>query len=74
MKITKAQLRRIIKEELNNFANEGLDQGEKDELTSLKKQLRALGAERSRSDSNAAAEKYAALKDKIKALEDKKHQ
>ena len=74
MKITKARLRNIIKEELESFSNEGLDQGEKDDLTSLKKQLRALGAERSRSDSNDAEEKYAALKDKIKALEDKQHQ
>ena len=73
MKITKAQLRRIIKEELDNFSNEGLDQGEKDELTSLKKQLRALGAQRSRTDSNAAKEEYDALKGKIKDLEDKKH-
>ena len=74
MKLTKSLLRQIIKEELGALASEGLDQGEKDELVSLKKQLRALGAERSRSDSNEAAEKYAALKDKIKKLEDKKHE
>ncbi len=37
MKLTKSLLRQIIKEELETLAREGLNQDEKDKLTSLKR-------------------------------------
>ena len=74
MKLTKDKLKQIIKEEIKKLLNEGLDQDEKDELVSLKKKDRALAAKRSKTDSNTDKEEHDALKDKIKALEDKEHQ
>ena len=75
MKLTKEKLKQIIKEELNNIMKkEGLDQGEKDDLASLKSKEKALAAKRSKNDSNALKDEHDALKDKIKALKDKEHQ
>ena len=75
MKLTKEKLKQIIKEELKNIMKkEGLDQGEKDDLASLKSKEKALAAKRSKNDSDALKDEHDALKDKIKALKDKEHQ
>ena len=75
MKLTKSKLKQIIKEELENIMKkEGLDHSDEDKLISLKKDLRALAADRSRTDDDEKHKRYEKIKNDIKALEDKKHQ
>ena len=75
MKLTKSRLKEIIKEELEGLIKkEGLEPGDKEKLTSLEREEKALTAKRSKNDSNALASAHEALKGKIKALKDKEHQ
>jgi len=70
MKLTKSQLKEIIKEEIEKILNK-VQLDENEDISELEAQLAALSAERDKSDSNILANKWNKLDKKIQDLKAK---